>query len=145
MTPTFVCTYTGTTSLGGRSQAGIGNIFYKKVTTGSTQSLDAVFVYLAQGAGKIMVAVYDGSSIPNHLLASASGVYSVKGWNRIPLGYTVSAGTYWIAVEPSGTGQVLYNMNGTDKYQYHAYGSFPNPAIIQAVFGDMSIYASFCQ
>jgi hypothetical protein len=127
--------------------AGLSWIFYKKVVTTAVLEPNIINVYVGAGSGKIVVAVYSNLNVkPRTLLCTSAAQLTVPGWNRVPITScdSLAAGTYWISVEVSGTAVVVYYPQGTDRYEYARFGTFPNPSASLNVVGDLSMYSTFC-
>ena len=54
------------------------------------------------------------SGVPGTLLAQTSSVVAIVGWNALSIGpVSLSAGTYWLAVQLRGTDNIAYDGGGT--------------------------------
>jgi len=117
---------TGGTTGTGLPAAGFAYAF--PITVSGSGPLVSIGVnWAGTEAGNVRVALYSaGVSKPSTLLAESgstamSGTY---GWQDIPVtGVSLSAGTYWVAVQISASRRVYYQP-GSRSYYSKTYGAF---------------------
>jgi len=102
-----------------------------QTTVAVTGTLESLSFYVPPGgaAGNLVLGVYSNSSSkPGTLLATTASFAAVAGWNTQPVTSPVSltAGTYWLAFQPSSDSLVDARVNTTASYyKTHTYGSLP--------------------
>lgn len=128
--------YLGYNTIGGSNEV-ITNrrIYLKKITAPSNGILLNIAAHIKPDTGdhvqQLAVAVYeDSTGTPAKLLAAnmnpatstlleSVAATPVYRWFATPIGFEVSAGDFWIAVQVingAGAGSIAYDGSGTDKY-----------------------------
>jgi hypothetical protein len=77
-------------------------------------------------SGNVRVALYSaGSGKPASLLAesASTAMTTAAGWQDISVTYSVTAGSYWVALQLSGTKGVYYK-SGSRSYYTKSFGAF---------------------
>jgi hypothetical protein len=146
--PTF-----GDTSVHSQSAADNGALDAYVATLPVYGTVTSMSVYLKthSGSNQVSMAIYSNSGgVPGTLLAQTSSVVATVGWNTLsisPGSVSLSAGTYWLAVQLSGTDKIAYDGGGTganNRYRTYTYGSFPSTFGTASAGGwYASIYASY--
>lgn len=120
-----------TDSTGGTAASGLpggGYAYAFPVTITASGAIQSIGVnWAGTQTGEVRVALYSaGSGKPaNLLIQSASMSMSTgAGWQDISVsGYSVTPGSYWIAIQIS-TGKSIYYGSGLRSYYARSYGSF---------------------
>lgn len=77
-------------------------------------------------AGNIRVSIYSaGVSKPSSLLAesASTAMNTSAGWQDVSVSYSITAGSYWVALQVSATKSVYYNAASRSYYE-KAYEAF---------------------
>ena len=124
-------------------------MFYKQVQlTDPTQNqIPNVNVYVTSGQGQVQAAIYSNGFNAPWLLQQTSYKTPVTagGWNSVAFSsQTLTAGTYWLAVELSNTAFLQYSSAGNDYYAYQPFGTWPTSATTQSVLGNAAVMGVVC-
>ena len=143
------CSVVGIQTPIGNWSDGQGFVFYKQITVGysTTGSVQTVSAYLESGYGAMQAAIYTNyQGRPWQLVQASNLVYGFSpGWNVITFpAYSLTPGTYWMAVETTNTGMIQYDTAGSDYYGYQAFGDWPSQAITTNILGTADVQGFVC-
>jgi hypothetical protein len=114
----------GTTSSG---TPGGGYVYAFPITISGSGTVSSIGVNWAGAqSGNVRVALYSaGSGKPGSLLAesTSTAMNTAAGWQDISVTYSVTAGSYWVAIQLSGSKTVYYK-SGSRSYYSKSYGAF---------------------
>ena len=117
--------YTGGTSSTGTASGGYAYAF--PITISGSGTVSSIGVnWAGTQSGNVRVALYSaGSGKPGSLLAESASIAmtTAAGWQDISVTYSTTAGSYWVAVQISGSKTVYYK-SGSRSYYSRSFGAF---------------------
>ena len=104
-----------------------GYLAFIPITVTSSGTLQTLNAHLSSASGNIRMALYNSTY---NLIAETNSVSAINGLNEISTtsNPTISAGTYYLAVQVSANGTYICHVGSgsTDTYYAYSYGSFPS-------------------
>jgi hypothetical protein len=114
----------GTTSSG---TPGSGYVFGFPISISGSGTVSSIGVnWAGTQSGNVRVALYSaGSGKPGSLLAESASTLmaTAAGWQDIPVSYSITAGSYWVAIQISG-GKTVYYLSGSRSWYVKSFGAF---------------------
>jgi hypothetical protein len=122
--------FADTDSTGGTTSSaapGSGYVFGFPISISGSGTVQSVGVnWAGTQSGNVRVALYSaGSGKPGSLLAesASTAMTTAAGWQDISVTCSVTAGSYWVAIQISGSKTVYYK-SGSRSYYLKSYGAF---------------------
>jgi hypothetical protein len=123
-----------TDTTGGTTNTGLpaaGFVYAFPITVSGSGPLASIGVnWAGTTAGNVMVALYSaGAGKPSSLLGESAStpMSGSTGWQDISVnGLSLTAGTYWVAIQIS-TSRTVYYTPGSRSYYSKTYAAFENP------------------
>jgi len=122
--------FADTDSTGGTTSSGTpggGYVYAFPITISGSGTVSSLGVnWAGTQSGNVRVALYSaGSGKPGSLLAESASVAmnTAAGWQDISVTYSVTAGSYWVAIQIS-VSKTVYYKSGSRSYYSKSYGAF---------------------
>jgi hypothetical protein len=159
----LAASFVGKNAIGASWQTmGVNRIYCKSITLAATSELIAVSAYMRPSTDNLATMIasvmddnagapgklvgFSGFPVGNTYLSNSSSMPGAGRWVHLPIGATLAAGTYWIAISASaGVYDLAYDGSGSDKYfspsGSYATGAYPTAWAITTTAQDFSIRA----
>ena len=122
--------FADTDSTGGATSSGTpgtGYVFGFPITISGSGTVTSIGVnWAGTQSGYVRVALYSaGSGKPGSLLAesTSTAMTTAAGWQDISVSYSITAGSYWVAIQISASKTVYYK-SGSRSYYTKSFGAF---------------------